>query len=1177
MGASPLREPLLARNSFASPSRQSVASYGDPGGGLWRLGKDFWRQLGLAAPLAVNLVAANAGSILNLMFVGRGGTVQLAAAAAGNNVAVMLGRLVLLGLCGAVDTLAAQAWGAGKHTRLPLLLQRAVLFLWAHCVLISAAMMAMPYGLLMLGQDPTLSYMVQRYLLALLPSVWLEAVSRPITRVLVARGVAAPQMAIALIGLPINVATNYLLVIRAGWEYIGAAAATSVSAGVDLALLLAYVAISKQWGGVIGRPSWRALHGWRHLARLAYPAASMKCAESWAFTIMTLAATLLPNACTATAAVGISYNVYGVLFIAFVACSTAACVTVGNRLGAGDPRGAKFAAAASVLVVPVAWGAAAAALIPARCQSAIIGLFVTPTSGSSDPSGDPGSDPEVLIAVMRQMFVIVAGLVLVDGIQTILSGVIQGCGRQASGAIVNFVAFYVFAVPLALGLAFSFTLPAWLPALGGQPVGLGMGPQGLYLGMAAGPVIQTVCYALILWRTNWQRASEKAVYAASLATPQISTADIPSLMRRYDPGALAGPGLVRATSLGASPGSGALPPWLLPMIEERSGEGRDSSDGSLYQTHQQAGSGSGPGSGHGSASNLAAAPFRRGGSGLGRGLNGSAHGGLNGNGAGNGYGEDQIWASGSIANGGSDAAAMGASPTRVSVVASSGSAAALAAAAAAAMAADVSPAAAARSQVLILEHGSPPTVPPHHCPLAATLDPGSCASVSVFGAGLGNGSDGVGPSPAGGSPSSGHHVTAPPGMPPPSLVSAAALAVGPHGGGGGLTGPMAVPKEGDGGSGEAAGARKDSRWTWFSWGKGQVGSVTAAAGSAAVVVPGGGKGLAGVVAPAMGSPTPGGAAAPLQLPGVIVAAAGATPPAAASPIAPPIVSAGSGGGGGAGPAAAAALAAAELPLKASPGSDDEEDARTASSGSSYSGGGAGGGGGAGQAARGCGEVYRSLEHLANAAPGSGDYFAFSAGSVQGSWLDGGSGILDATPPGARGASPLARPAAPRPCPAAPFVPGSSSGNSAPAVPTAVAVRGNLGGFSSMVRAVLLGGGSSSASASAAPPPPAPALPSLPVLPTSPPHPAPGPNASTAAAVVAGTGTGNGFVASAFGGAAGDEDGATVAGNAGAIGAAAADSDGDTEFFDARTHRSSGSLSSVSMARGDSSGIDDLAS
>ncbi len=60
---------------------------------------------------------------------------------------------------------------------------------------------------------------------------------------------------------------------------------------------------------------------------LAYPAAAMKCAESWAFALMTLAASLLPDRCTATTAVGVSYNVYGLLFIAIVACSIAACVT----------------------------------------------------------------------------------------------------------------------------------------------------------------------------------------------------------------------------------------------------------------------------------------------------------------------------------------------------------------------------------------------------------------------------------------------------------------------------------------------------------------------------------------------------------------------------------------------------------------------------------------------------------------------------------------------------------------------------------------------------------------------------------------------------------------------------------------------------------------------------------
>lgn len=67
------------------------------------------------------------------------------------------------------------------------------------------------------------------------------------------------QMIIALVGLPLNVATNYLLVVVLRWEYVGAAAAMSAAAAYDLVLLLGYVAVTRQWGGVLGAPSRRAL------------------------------------------------------------------------------------------------------------------------------------------------------------------------------------------------------------------------------------------------------------------------------------------------------------------------------------------------------------------------------------------------------------------------------------------------------------------------------------------------------------------------------------------------------------------------------------------------------------------------------------------------------------------------------------------------------------------------------------------------------------------------------------------------------------------------------------------------------------------------------------------------------------------------------------------------------
>jgi hypothetical protein len=91
------------------------------------------------------------------------------------------------------------------------------------------------------------------------------------------------------------------------------------------------------------------LQNWGSFAQLAYPAATMKCAESWAFTTMTLAASL--QSAAAAAAVGVAYNVYGVLFIVFCvspsappphACLHASqcqepCIAVGQPYGCLSP------------------------------------------------------------------------------------------------------------------------------------------------------------------------------------------------------------------------------------------------------------------------------------------------------------------------------------------------------------------------------------------------------------------------------------------------------------------------------------------------------------------------------------------------------------------------------------------------------------------------------------------------------------------------------------------------------------------------------------------------------------------------------------------------------------------------------------------------------------------------
>lgn len=77
---------------------------------------------------------------------------------------------------------------------------------------------------------------------------------------------------------------------------------------------------------------------------------------------------------------------------------------------------------------------------------------------------------------------------------------LAGAGKQKLGMLVNFVAFYVLAVPAALLLGF------W----GGR------GVEGMYAGMVLGPATQLMLYLIVLLRLDWPREAAIAAAKAQL-------------------------------------------------------------------------------------------------------------------------------------------------------------------------------------------------------------------------------------------------------------------------------------------------------------------------------------------------------------------------------------------------------------------------------------------------------------------------------------------------------------------------------------------------------------------------------------------------------------------------------------------------------------------------------------
>ncbi|GLC34146.1 hypothetical protein PLESTB_000842400 [Pleodorina starrii] len=483
-----LREPLLvpADDAEAGCARKDDAADSDSNKTHARSGilQDMLEQASLAWPLALNLLAAYSTSVISSSFVGHLGTKELAGAALGNSFTGITARYVLQGLCGGLDTQAPQAFGAGNYGALGPIFKRTLLFLWLHCLPITGVLLAAPRLLRYLSSEHELAVIAHKYILALIPAVWLDALARPLNRILVAQRITKPQMVISLLIVPLHVATTYLLVFTAGWGYVGAALAVGATNGLIALFTSAYVV----WAGLAPRVfggDWSAVFkGWWDMAALAYPAMVMRVAESSAFSAMTVIAAALPDPTNSVAAISVGFSTCAVMYMPFNAFGMTACTQVGNQLGAGNGRAARTAALASALIGPLLWSVPAVLLIEPHCRNAVISVFTNDRS------------PE-LMGMLGPLMLLVAAVNLFDGVQTILTGVVEGAGKQLHGSYTNLLVFYGIAVPLALWLAFR----------------RGLGVVGMWSGMLLGSVLQAIAYAVICALIRWDREAERVARA----------------------------------------------------------------------------------------------------------------------------------------------------------------------------------------------------------------------------------------------------------------------------------------------------------------------------------------------------------------------------------------------------------------------------------------------------------------------------------------------------------------------------------------------------------------------------------------------------------------------------------------------------------------------------------------
>ncbi|CAE7787539.1 DTX16 [Symbiodinium microadriaticum] len=435
-------------------------------------------QLRLSAPICLGLLANRFMATTSTVIVGHLGEKELAAVGLAVSLANVSGYSILVGIATTLQTTTGQAFGARNFEEVSLSLQRCTLLCLVMLGLIAALWLSSEPLLLAVGQEKAVAALAARYLKYLLPGVCCYLVTQCSQNWLAAQRMTGVQATGGLILAAVYLPLCWTLVHPLKLGFIGAAVATSLSNAI-LALWMVFKTcralrseLPRSWQGF----SRLAFTRWAPFLKLAVPNFLM-ISEWWASEIIVLMSGTLPEAEVSLTAMAVFANTCSICFMPPLSWGMAANTRVSNELGAGRPRAAKFASQVNFcfglcMVLTIALGV----LLGRR---AWLRLF------TSELEVLDYADPVMSICSIY---------VALDGMCTVASGSLKGCGRQLILAPVVIFAYYAAGIPSGWALAWPGHLST----------------RGLAIGSTIGTGVHCLLFAVMLWSTNWPRMATLA-------------------------------------------------------------------------------------------------------------------------------------------------------------------------------------------------------------------------------------------------------------------------------------------------------------------------------------------------------------------------------------------------------------------------------------------------------------------------------------------------------------------------------------------------------------------------------------------------------------------------------------------------------------------------------------------
>ncbi|XP_060791215.1 multidrug and toxin extrusion protein 1-like [Neoarius graeffei] len=437
--------------------------------------EELYQVLRLTGPLLITRILNFLQPFVITIFVGHLGNAELAGYALASATINMTTAALGSGLALTCDTLVSQTFGSKNLKRVGKIVQRGILIMLLFCLPCWAILINSESILLLLQQEANVARIAQLYLTAFLPAVPAFFLHQLQVTYLQNQGIILPQMYTAVVSNVLNLAFNYILISWMGLGVMGSAIANSVSVFFIGLLLFGYIHWKKLHVSTWGGWSLASLQEWDSFMKLAIPSTLMLCFEWWIYEIGGFLAGMLGEEDLAAQHVLLELGTITYMFPLGV--HTAACVRVGNALGAGDTSRALITSKVALLVSGVL----------ALLQGIVL-------SSTKSVLGFIFTSDKAIAKIVSENLTVYTFSQFVDGLVCVSSGILLGSGNQKIAAIANLVSYYCIGLPLGILLMFAAKLRI----------------LGLTLSLLVCVVIQACFFITVIFKLDWQKLTVKA-------------------------------------------------------------------------------------------------------------------------------------------------------------------------------------------------------------------------------------------------------------------------------------------------------------------------------------------------------------------------------------------------------------------------------------------------------------------------------------------------------------------------------------------------------------------------------------------------------------------------------------------------------------------------------------------